>query len=509
MNHPGQPKPKTTILLVDDEPLYLEIYQRILQNRPLAFDIAHSGAEALEMLAANDKEYAVALLDISLGDMEGYEVARRLRATETGRHTPILFATAHRTDNESIEQGYAIGAVDYLFKPFRQLALETKVDFFVELYHKSKRLEETVAERTGELSQAVAQLKDEVRQREQREVELKQALTEIQRLKAQLEAENIYLREEIDTASHHELLGRSRAISRVVEAAEQVARTDSIVLILGETGSGKELLARAIHESSRRKNRPMVKVNCAALPGNLIESELFGHEKGAFTGAHATAAGRFEIADGSTLFLDEIGELPLELQAKLLRVLQEGTFERVGSNKTIKVNVRVVTATNRDLAKAVREGRFREDLYYRLNVFPITMPPLRERLEDVPILVRAFVQEFSTRMSKEIQSIPRKTMDLLMKYDWPGNVRELRNVVERAMILSAGPALRVEVPQLANLPTSALSTLHDVERQHINAVLEKTGWRIRGRQGASEILALKPTTLEARMKKLGITRSRN
>ncbi|MEI7729671.1 MAG: sigma-54 dependent transcriptional regulator [Verrucomicrobiota bacterium] len=464
------------VLVVDDDLHFLELYKRILRRQNVALDTASCGAEGLALAQA--KEYAAILLDISLGDMDGFEVARQIRANPKAKHTPILFLTAHRQDQLGMEEGYAIGAVDYLFKPFNPLALQTKVDFFIELFLKSKRLEVLVKERTRE----------------------------IVRLKEQLEAENVYLREEIKTISHHEILGCSKAIQRVLAAVKQVAGTPTTVLVLGETGSGKELLARAIHEQSPRQPRSMVKVNCAALPTNLIESELFGREKGAFTGAHTSAAGRFELADGSSLFLDEIGELPLELQTKLLRVLQEGQFERVGSTKTLKVDVRLITATNRDLGRAVREGRFREDLYYRLNVFPITVPPLRERREDIPILVRAFVQEFATRMSKRIQTIPRKALDMLTQYNWPGNVRELRNIVERAMILSPGPALQVELPQFANYPDPVSGRLKDVERDHILAVLDKVNWRIRGSQGAAEILALKPTTLEARMKKLGLER---
>ena len=331
---------------------------------------------------------------------------------------------------------------------------------------------------------------------------------QIKDLRQRLEQENIYLREEIRLlVEHTDIVGQSVAMKKVLTQAEQVARTDSTVLLLGETGTGKELLARAIHKMSVRKDRPLVTVNCASLPPTLIESELFGREKGAYTGALTRMVGRFEIADGSTLFLDEIGELPLDLQSKLLRVLEDGTFERLGSTKPLHVNVRIIAATNRDIEQEVKDGKFRRDLFYRLNVFPIMIPPLRERPEDIPLLVRAIVKEFQKRMGKEIESIPKKTMHALQSYSWPGNVRELRNVIEHAMILSKGKSLDVHVPKPSSAETNATDNLHDMERMHMVAVLEKTGWRIAGPGGAAEILGLKRTTLHSKMKKLGIKRS--
>jgi transcriptional regulator with GAF, ATPase, and Fis domain len=296
-------------------------------------------------------------------------------------------------------------------------------------------------------------------------------------------------------------------MKKVLSRAEQVALTDSTVLLLGETGTGKDLLARAIHNLSSRKGRPMMTVNCASLPPTLIESELFGREKGAYTGALTRMAGRFEIADGSTLFLNEIGELPLELQGKLLRFLEEGSFERVGSTKPLRVDVRIVAATNRDIEREVKDGRFRQDLFYRLNVFPIVIPPLRERLEDIPLLVRAVVKEFQKKMGKEVESIPKKTMQALQSYSWPGNVRELRNLIEHAMILSGGKTLDIPVPKRAPSERYAAGSLEDMDRMHVMAALEKTGWRISGQGGAAELLGLKRTTLQAKMKKLGIKRS--
>ncbi len=339
------------------------------------------------------------------------------------------------------------------------------------------------------------------------ELSLQKSLVTINSLKEQLRHENLYLREEAKLAhSYGEIIGDSAALRAALTKVEQVAMTNSTVLILGETGTGKELLARAIHKFGSRKDKVMVKVNCAALPSSLVEAELFGREKGAYTGALTRELGRFEVADGSTIFLDEISEMSLEAQAKLLRVLQDGEFERLGSSKTRKVDVRVLAATNRDLAKAVEDKEFREDLYYRLNVFPIVVPPLRDRVEDIPKLVWAFVQEFSTAMGKTIESIPVTAMDSLKEYSWPGNVREVRNIIERAMIVNNGPTLEIDLPETA-VTTRNSKRLADVERQHIQAVVKATGWRIRGAGGAAEILGLKATTLEARMKKLGLQRT--
>jgi len=357
--------------------------------------------------------------------------------------------------------------------------------------------------------QLIAQVLSNALARKRSDEQIKRHVTEIERLKDRLERENLYLREEVELlVEHTEIVGRSVAMKKVLSQAEQVAQTDSTVLLLGETGTGKELLARAIHKMSARKDRPLITVNCASLPPTLIESELFGREKGAYTGAMTKMIGRFEIADGSTLFLDEIGELPLELQSKLLRVLDEGNFERLGSTKTLHVNVRIIAATNRDIEQEVKDGNFRRDLFYRLNVFPIVIQPLRERPEDIPPLVRAVVKEFQKRMGKEIESIPKKTMQALQSYSWPGNVRELRNLIEHAMILSKGKTLDVHVPKRASSETDATGNLQDMERMHIVAVLEKTGWRIAGQGGAAEVLGLKRTTLQEKMKKLGIKRSK-
>ncbi|MCR4413146.1 MAG: sigma 54-interacting transcriptional regulator, partial [Thermoguttaceae bacterium] len=333
------------------------------------------------------------------------------------------------------------------------------------------------------------------------------ALAENEALRARLERENLYLREQVVLKHRPErIVGQSEALKKVLSQAERVAVTDTPVLLVGETGSGKELLAQAIHELSARKDRPMVIVNCASLPATLVESELFGREAGAYTGAASAQVGRFVVADGSTLFLDEIGEFPVEVQAKLLRVLQDGRFERLGSPETVTVNVRIIAATNRDLEQAVREGKFRADLYHRLNVFPIRVPPLRERPDDIPPLLWAFVQAFGRRMGKTITGIPQETIQQLQRYSWPGNVRELSNVVERAMILTTGDILHIELPSASQQAGIPRSTLKESERAHILCVLGETGWRIRGARGAAEILGIKPTTLESRMAKLGIKR---
>jgi len=366
-------------------------------------------------------------------------------------------------------------------------------------YYK-RHLEEIVAQRTDELN-AARQEAEKNRQTAE------EALFEVSKLKDQLEAERAYLQEEIKLVYNHEnIVGRSDAINYVLYKVEQIADTDINVLILGETGTGKELVARAIHGTSPRRERALVKMNCAALPSNLIESELFGHEKGAFTGAHSSRQGRFEVADGATLFLDEIGELPLELQPKLLRVIENGEFERLGSSKTQKVDVRVISATNRNLEEEVQKGAFREDLWYRMNVFPITMPPLRDRVDDIPLLVNFYVQRISKRLGKVIEIIPLNAMDALLQYHWPGNVRELENVLERAVINSSGPKLRLvdELKKPAQDAARADKTLEDVERDYIIRVLEQVDWKESGKNSAAEILSLDRSTLRARMRKLNI-----
>jgi transcriptional regulator with GAF, ATPase, and Fis domain len=344
-------------------------------------------------------------------------------------------------------------------------------------------------------------------QRAQGEQRLQTALTELSAMKDRLQAENVYLREAArPRVAADALVSQSPAFRAAIEEIRKVAPTRATVLLLGETGTGKELIAGAIHELSPRADRALIKVNCAALPATLIEAELFGREKGAYTGALTRQVGRFELADGGTIFLDEVGDLPLELQPKLLRVLQEGELERVGGARTIRVDVRVIAATNRDLRRAVRDGKFREDLYYRLNVFPIQLPPLRERVADIPMLVWQFVREFAETMGRPIERIPDEIMAALARYPWPGNVRELRNVLERAMILATGATLHVALPESQDAPEPAAKTLQQSERRQIEETLAQCGWRIRGESGAAARLGLKPTTLESRMRKLGISR---
>jgi transcriptional regulator with GAF, ATPase, and Fis domain len=336
---------------------------------------------------------------------------------------------------------------------------------------------------------------------------LRDALAEGDRHRDQLE--NEYLRREVTALQGSSLIvGKSQALRHALDQASQVAATGATVLLLGETGTGKELFASEIHDLSPRRNRPMVPINCSAIPSALIESELFGREKGAYTGALSRQAGRFEVADKSTLFLDEIGDLPLDMQIKLLRVLQERRLERLGSTKPIPVDVRIIAATNRDLEKGIAQGTFREDLFYRLNVFPIRVPPLRERLDDIPMLVWSFVDEFSKAYGKRIESVSKDSMLALQRYPWPGNVRELRNIVERAVIVSPGPRLSIDPPKPSAAAGSAHSSLAlaDIERDHIVAVLNRAKWRIRGPGGAAELLGLKPSTLESRMAKLKIQR---
>jgi PAS domain S-box-containing protein len=382
-----------------------------------------------------------------------------------------------------------------------------------EKLHKAHdELELRVMERTKELTRANLQLSREIEERKGAENNLQVAITEINVLKDRLHAENIYLQKEVARESNFgEIIGQSSAISYVFFRIEQVAPLDTTVLLLGETGTGKGVVARAIHGSSARKERPMVTVNCTAMPANLIESELFGREKGAFTGANARQIGRFELADHGTIFLDEIGEMPLELQSKLLRVIQDGEFERLGSPRSIKVNVRIIAASNRNLEEEIRNGRFREDLFYRLNVFPITIPPLRQRKEDIPLLVDHFVAKFNKKTGKNIETISKETLNALQEYHWPGNVRELESVIERAIITSQGTALQVldrfdSLSKTGDLASEDVKALAGLEQDHILQVLRKTGWRIEGQNGAAVLLGLNPSTLRARMRKYGIGR---
>jgi PAS domain S-box-containing protein len=384
--------------------------------------------------------------------------------------------------------------------------------FEEDLKKEHDKLEILVHERTAELIRSNMQLTQEIAERRKAEASLQTSFVEIKGLKDRLQEENIYLQQEVDRQFNFgEIIGQSNVLSCVFSQVEQVAPMNATVLLLGETGTGKGVVARAIHSRSSRKNRPLITVDCTTLPASLVESELFGRERGAFTGSDARQIGRFELADGGTIFLDEIGEMPLELQSKLLRIIQDGEFERLGSPRTFKTDVRIIAATNRNLDEEVRNGKFREDLFYRLNVFPITMPPLRQRKEDIPLLVNHFVAKFNNKIGKKIETVSKDTLNILHEYHWPGNVRELESVVERAVIMSRGASLQV----LDQFDTSSKSddlfgqdikALVELEHDHVLQVLQKTGWRIEGANGAAILLGLNPSTLRARMRKYGISR---
>lgn len=387
-------------------------------------------------------------------------------------------------------------------RPEQTLLILLAIEDVTQRVEDERKIEELVEQRTIELIAA----KEEA---ERKTGVIEAAYDEIKKLKDQLEIERSFLQEEIKIKYNHEnIVGESDAINDVLHKIEQIATSDTTVLILGETGTGKELVAHAIHRLSLRKKKTMVKVNCATLPADLIESELFGHERGAFTGSHTRQLGRFEIADDATIFLDEIGELPIDLQAKLLRVIQDGEFERLGSSRTIKVNTRILTATNRNLENEVRTGGFREDLWYRLNIFPINVPPLRDRLDDIPMLADFFIKKICKRMGRLVPMVSMAVIEALQGYSWPGNIRELENVLERGVINSPGPKLRLadELRKKDSATSYSLETLEAVEKRHILHTLEQTGWKVSGKNSASAVLGLNRSTLRARMTKLNIVK---
>jgi PAS domain S-box/PAS domain S-box len=453
-----------------------EVY-RIFGLQPQEFDATYEAF--IEAVHPDDRAAVDATYSSSVRECRGtYEIEHRVVRKSTGE-----IRTVHeRCENIPDASGQIIRSVG-----------------MVHDITKRKKMEEALQKSHDELELRV----------EERTEELQAALSEIKAIKEKLEIENVYFRQENKMKHQFEnIIGQSDGLKYVLYRAEQVAPTNTTVLILGETGTGKELIAAAIHNMSPRKERPLITVNCAALPGNLIESELFGREKGAFTGADVRRIGRFEVANGSTLCLDEIGELPLELQAKLLRVIQHNEFERLGSSHTVKVDVRIVATTNRNLEEEVRKGRFRQDLYYRLNVFPITVPPLRQRKDDIPLMVQAFIERYSRKLGKQITSIQKETMKALQDYPWPGNVRELESIIERAVILCPGPVLELEDKlKISSTPLSSSErTLEEIERGQIIKILSETRWRIEGKDGAATILGIHPSTLRARMRKLEIVR---
>ena len=503
------------ILIVDDQQANVLLLEQMLHNAGYACITSTRDPRAVCALH-HANHYDLILLDLEMPGMDGFQVMAGLKEIETDGYLSVLVITAQPGHKL---RALEAGAKDFISKPFDLVEVKTRIHNLLEvrlLYKKienyNKALEQRVQERTGELLRANEQLTREIEERRKAEKSLQGTYLEIKRLKDRLQAENIYLQQEVAREYNFgEIIGRSNALSYVFLRVEQVAPLNATVLLTGETGTGKGEVARAIHSSSARKGRPMITINCASLPANLIESELFGRERGAFTGADVRQIGRFELADGGTIFLDEIGEMPLELQSKLLRVIQDGEFERLGSPRTVKTDVRIIAASNRNLEEEIRNGRFREDLFYRLNVFPITIPPLRQRKEDIPLLVNHFVAKFNKKIGKKIETVSKETLNALQEYRWPGNVRELESVIERAVITSQGTALQVldrfdtfcKTEEPAGQDVKALAEL---EHDHILQVLLKTGWRINGKNGAAVILGLNPSTLRARMHKYGIVR---
>ena len=484
-----------TILVIDDTPTNLRVVSAFLEEAGYRVLVAEDGNDAKDVICQRSPD--LILLDVLMPGPNGYETCLELKSSPKTRDIPVIFMTALSETSEKVK-GFQVGGVDYITKPFQQEEVLARVKTHLVL----RKLR--------------SQLEAKNRQLEEQNHLLREEINAHSRTKETVH----YLQNELDSQQMGGgVIGQSPSIRKTLEQVAQAAETDCTILIIGETGTGKELLARTIHEQSPRANMPMIKVNCAAIPKNLFESEFFGHEKGSFTGASGKRMGRFELADGGTLFLDEIGELPLDIQAKLLRVLQEQEFERIGSQTTQKVNVRIIVATNRDLQTEVANKQFREDLYYRLNVFPVHLPPLRERQEDLPLLLDYMLKKYSVKHGKVIEHIPPDTHHELLHYSWPGNIRELENVIERAVVITKGNTLQVgpwirTQPTTSNphhlsntqLDTAIIEPLETMERAHILRALEATKWRISGEKGAAELLGLNRSTLRSRMEKLGISR---
>jgi formate hydrogenlyase transcriptional activator len=496
-----------SILVVDDTPANLGFLIETLSQAGYSVRVATDGEAAIEQ--ARYAPPSLVLMDAMMPGIDGFETTRRMRGMATLAQVPVIFMTALSESPDKV-RAFAAGANDYVTKPFQHEEVLARVQT-----HIARRALER------ELERANAELESRVAARTR---DLQDALAEVEALKVRLQQENQYLKREISEQVSDAIVGRSAELQHALAQVALVAPTDATVLIRGETGTGKELIARALHDKSERRDGPLVKLNCSAISAGLVESELFGHVKGAFTGAHDRRVGRFELANGGTLFLDEVSELPLETQAKLLRVLQEREFEPVGSSKTHKVNVRVIAASNRDLAADSRSGRFRADLYYRLNVFPVDLPALRERRDDIPLLATYFMQRAARKLGKRIARIEAGSLRRLVEYSWPGNIRDLQNVIERAAILADGMELRIDWPlgpavpvqsaTAAPVPTVASVNeepaplaLQALERRHIVDVLRKTRGIIEGPQGAARLLELKPSTARFRIRKLGIARS--
>ena len=490
------------ILCVDDEEHTLASLRRVFHHEAFQVLTATSGDQGLAILK-NQDNIGLILSDQRMPGMSGSAFLEAAR--ELVPDVPRMILTGYAETQSAIDAINRGGAYRYLTKPWndQELLLAVRDGLYrYQLTGENRRLTATVQHQNVTLAEWNLTLTEQV---QEQTGQIRTQLAEILDLKQQLEHENRYLRTEVRMCHEQgELIGASEALKKVLLQAERVTQTNTTVLIQGETGTGKELVAQFIHQQSNRGRQVMIKVNCAAIPENLVESELFGREKGAFTGAVTTQIGRFEMADGSTIFLDEIGEIPLGVQVKLLRVLQEKKYERLGNPITYQTDVRVIAATNRDLAEEVRQGRFREDLFYRLNVFPIKVPPLRERVEDIPQLVWSFVHELGARMGKNISKINAHDMEALQNYGWPGNIRELRNVIERALIFGDSDCLRISLPDTQQKKGCPDRSLRSVERHHIVGVLTSTNWRVHGKYGAARILDINPNTLFFRMKKLDI-----